>query len=225
MRLRSWSTIAPAVCVGAVVLGAAVPAAVAQDDERPPGDPKAEEYREPLFFRFTFGPGAISSETEPPPNDGDGNTYTIAGPGATFALDLGISPAPTYAVHLRGFLSSVFDPTFSSSGGPSFESHDVRLFENAFGVAGTYYVIPMLYVTAVVGASQLQLDLLGEGVYALTDFGIWLDADIGFELPVYGGLRVGACARVTYATMDGGDGSDVEYSTAGAALSMTFMSL
>ena len=57
---------------------------------------------------------------------------------------------------------------------------------------------------------------------AETDFGIWVNGDLGVEVPI-SMVRFGAGVRAHYGAMAGGDGSDVEHSGLGGFASLTLI--
>lgn len=193
------------------------------DDERPPAIEKEPMPRMLLYLRLTLGGEHGTTITHLPPSVDFEGPITMSGGAFSMVLDFGVAPTGAYAIYLRGMLARA-DGLSVSAPGISREAHEASILAEGYGLGGVYYVWPFLYAAAVVGISKLSLEReLGDVLEtAETDFGIWVNADLGVEVPV-SIVRFGAGVRAHYGSMASGDGGDVEHSGLGGFASLTLI--
>ena len=146
----------------------------------------------------------------------------LRGASVEFGGDFGGAVAPNLILHARSMFEFVPEPNVAADGGAERDSQGTLITAKAFGPAVTLYFMPAnVYLTAGVGLEQLTLDQqVGDQILrASTDFGLWLNADLGVEGWVSADWSLGIAARARYATLSSSDGTHVDSSSIGLVLS------
>jgi hypothetical protein len=216
------------VCVALIVWHYNVRVRAEPDAERPPA--VEQQRRSPasdvrahtgFFVRSTLSGGYTLVTTTLPPSQGPGQ-FAFKGFGWGLAADIGAAVIPNLIVHLRLLFHVLRNPDASVDGQSTGSTSKTSVIETAGGVGATYYVMPAhVYMTVAIGLAGLILTLEQLNAQANTNAGFWGNADIGIETWLGSAWSGGIAARVMYAAMPGGDGSDVSAVNVGLVLSLS----
>lgn len=199
-----------------------------RDTERPPDHApriqlvqRRRHQHEGGFARFTLG-GAYTVVTAALPSGFPFDEVALRGAGVEFGGDIGGALAPNLILHARYMLELIPEPNVAADGGTERDSQGTLITAWALAPAVTFYFMPAnVYLTASAGLAKLTLDQqFGDQMLrASTDFGLWLNADLGVEGWVSADWSLGIAARARYATLPSSDGTHVDSASVGLVVS------